>query len=318
MALRGTGRISENTRRRIRDTAEEMGYRPDPLLSAFSRHRQKGASPGSVLALISQAPYADWQSPIVSTANRLGYRLEVFCRRDYPSQQALVRTLEARGIAGVIFMEDRASPVLEKDLWSPFRGVQCGPYPSGDDADSPFPIVRHNPFDAVSVAWRKGIEAGFQRPALLLLTKNQRLDTVEDKTLAGYLYRQQREFLDRDPLRPRVFRLDETDQAQERETTRQWIAENRPDLIISGSLRGYQHLLECDFEVPGDFPVIVVRKSRAHPEVAGLVLDRIAVTQTAVFHLHTIIQHGPELQDTHAATVVLNPNWMDGTSFPAG
>lgn len=319
MALRGVGRVNQETRRRIRETAEAMGYRPDPLLSAFSRHRQKGATPGSVLALISAAPFAEWQQPVVTTANRLGYKLEVFARSDYPSQRALTRTLEARGVAGVIFIEEGDAPVLEPELWRHFRGIQCGPYPGGDDADSPFPIVRHNPFDAVTTALRKGVEAGCERIALLLPTKQNPLDTVEDKTLAGYQYR-----LGRHPrleaLEPRLVRLDALNRqsSRTRKATREWIDQIRPDLVICGSLRGYQHLRECGYSIPEDFRAIVVRKSTRHPEVAGLIMDRVAVIQTAIFHLHTIIQHGAELQDSHAATIVLNPTWMDGASFPHG
>lgn len=317
MALRGVGRVNRETRKRICETAEEMGYRPDPLLSAFSRHRQKGASPGSVLALINTRPFEKWQQPAVTTANKLGYKLEVFARSNYPSQKALIRTLEARGVAGVIFMEERNAPVLEPKLWRHFRGIQCGPYPSGDDAESPFPIVRHNPFDAVSMALRKGEDSGCERIALLLPTKQDQLDTVEDETLAGYQYR-----LGQHPrleaLEPRLVQLGAPSQqsSHTRKATREWIEQLRPDLVICGSLGGYQHLGECGYSIPEDFRAIVVRKSTRHPEVAGLTMDRVAVIQTAVFHLHAIIQHGPEMQDTHAATIVLNPRWQDGDSFP--
>ena len=152
LALRGLGTLSESTRDKICRTAEEMGYRPDPLMSAFSRHRQKGATPGSTIALIGIAELREWLEPVVATASRLGYTLEPFAWEKYRTQEALVRVLENRSTAGAIFIEGTVMPVPEFTHWTRLRCVQCGSSPAGDDASSPFPIVRGNSFDAMTIA----------------------------------------------------------------------------------------------------------------------------------------------------------------------
>lgn len=54
LALRSHPRIPENTRKRIQQVAEEMGYRPNPLVSALIAQRRLGLafSSGSVLAYL--------------------------------------------------------------------------------------------------------------------------------------------------------------------------------------------------------------------------------------------------------------------------
>ena len=319
MALRGTGRISEATRRRVRDMAKEMGYVPDPLMSAFTRHRQKGASPGSRIGIVGGEQRHEWQDPFFRSAAMLGYRLELFPWSEHPNQRALARMLHARGIAGVIMIEGRDMPLLEPELWAGFRGAYCGHYPSGDDGESPFPIVRHNPFDALSLAWRKGVQAGCRRIALLMALRAGYVEHVDEKTLGAFGYRQENEDPPLAKLLPRLItnKQARAGNAEVESGTRQWIDEQQPDLVICDTLLAHKHLLACGYLPPEDFRLIVLRTGASRPDIAGLVLDRVAVIQTAIFHLHTIIQHGPELQNIHTTTMVLNPLWQDGASFPA-
>jgi len=318
MALRGIGRVSKETRERVRHAADELGYQPDPLLSAFSRHRQKGASPGSVIALAGagKTDLEGWLQPVIPTAARLGYRLEPFPWADYPSQRTMVHVLESRGVAGTIFIEHQRQPVLELPLWERLRCVQCGPFPGGIDAECPFPIVRDDPFDAASLAWQKARDAGFRRIAFLLVTKSEEFDTIEKKALGGFAYCQEHSPRAVAKLRPRCILTDETRRESCRDETRRWLATEKPDVVITSTRRGFEHLGECGRKIPDELAVINLRQSALRADIAGLTLDRVAVINTAICHLHFIIQHGPEMQTVHQPTIVLNPIWQDGASFP--
>ncbi len=318
-ALRGLGRMKPETRARVRRAAEELGYRPDPLLSAFSRHRQKGTSPGSVIALIGTAAHSldDWLKPVADTAAKLGYRLESFSWKAYPTQKALVNVLWNRGVAGVVFIEEVDTPVLEMPLWQKLRGVFCGPYPGGDEAECPFPIVRGNLFDALHVAWGKAVAASYRRIGLLMTTKGQTQESVERKTLAAYEFCQNHEAAGLARLSPRFLRVREAGGKEIIAGTCKWLQTENPDLIITSTYLGFRHLLQCGSRIPQDFAVINLLQNPFRRDAAGLALDRVAVLNTAVCHLHAIIQHGPEMQDIHPTTIVLNPRWQDGGSFPA-
>ncbi len=315
LALRGLGTLSDDTRQTIRKAAEQMGYQPDPLLSAFSRHRQKGASPGSVIALIGRADLKGWLEPVVPLANRLGYRLEAFDWEDYPSQTNLVRILEARGVAGAIFLEGRSLPVPDLTLWRRLRCVQCGPYPSGDDSHCPFPIVRSNPFDAMSIAWQKAVAAGRGRVGFVLASKQAVLENIEAKMLAAYVFYQQ-ETAETAQLAPLRMTIEESLGQGGIQLTRQWLADQRPDVVIVSALRGYELLLKSGCRIPDDSQVINLRQSGSRHDTAGLVLDRVEVVKSAIHQLHMIIQHGAEMLTEHRTTIVLNPLWQDGDSFP--
>lgn len=314
-ALSGHGRIAKSTQERVREAAASLGYQPDPLLSAFSRHRQQGASPGSVMGLISRQALAGWQQPLMRAANRLGYLLEVFPWSDYSDQKALVNVLRARNVAGVVFIEEAGAPVLEAGLWCQIRGIQCGPYPSGRDLDSPYPIVRHNPFDSVSIVWEKAVEAGFRRIGLILPLKGKVPDSIEEKTLAAYRYRQQHVRPRQPRLPPQVVPLNAMDEKLYLEETGRWLAAQQPDLVICETLRTYHHLEKSGCRVPEDVSAIVLRKGESHPEIAGLILDRVAVIETAIFQLHTRIQYEVAVPVVHPVTIVLNPQWQAGASF---
>ncbi len=90
-ALRNDRRIPEETRQRIREAAEALNYRPNPLVSALIAERKKGVPSGygSILAFLTAGRTSDeWRrtSPqyallhdaIARHAYHRGYTLEDF------------------------------------------------------------------------------------------------------------------------------------------------------------------------------------------------------------------------------------------------
>lgn len=115
-ALRGDRALPLETRRRLTELAEKMGYRRNPLVSALIAERKRGAKPGEgvVLAVLSAGATSDyWRrgSPTYNLlyhhmqdqATDLGYRLEEFALEDPKLHSGrLRRILINRGIRGVI------------------------------------------------------------------------------------------------------------------------------------------------------------------------------------------------------------------------
>ncbi len=317
LALRGAGRISPKTRERVRRAAEELGYRPDPVLSAFSRRRQKHAvAPGSVIGVIIRVIQKQgMMTHLEEPAARLGYKLEVFGWRDYPSQSALVRVLENRGVAGLLFPEQREPLTLDNALWEPFRGVYCGPYPEGGEENCPFEVVRHNPFDAMTLAWRKALEHGAHRIGLVLPVNMDELTTLDHKALAAYRYWQQqydRQAMPRlEPLIGKFAELSPAGPLIER-----WIREQAPDLVIGGSFPVHHWLRNCGVRIPEDVLFIALRLRREDPTVAGVLIDIQTTAVRGLHHLHALIQHGHEMDDRGTTTLVVNATWRDGPTCP--
>ncbi len=120
-ALKGDPRISLATRQRVEKMAAELGYRPNPLVSALMSMRgNPGSSEVATIALVTDYRGAGgWRSKDVclweyagihSRATELGYRIEEFPLSDFNFDSArLVKTLQTRGIRGVLlgFSRDR-------------------------------------------------------------------------------------------------------------------------------------------------------------------------------------------------------------------
>ena len=136
-ALRGTGRISQSLREKIRKAAEKAGYQVHPLLAqAFSLARQPRVTRyRESIAFIMEYPMDDcpeFQKAIRAgaeqRANNLAYKLEDFLVTGRPSQhRKWSRIFRNRGIRGMIIMPrlEHRQPRLCFE-WEHFAAVEIG------------------------------------------------------------------------------------------------------------------------------------------------------------------------------------------------
>lgn len=121
MALRNHPRISEEMRKRIREAANKLGYRPNPHMSMLMARIREGRSPqnrGCIAILFDaasvdeglnkQETYSAHYAGYQKQALQHGYRTECFClHAPGSSPEAIDRRLQARGITGVILADPR-------------------------------------------------------------------------------------------------------------------------------------------------------------------------------------------------------------------
>ena len=258
-------------------------------------------------------PLEEHLGPVRDVAARLGYRLDYFSWQDQKSERAFFNILQARNVAGLIIMEQRYPVLLDRELWKGMRGIHCGPYAGEGDHASPFPVVRHNPFDAAALAWKKALETGAERIGLFLMPGGEQLNNVDAKTLASYHYHQRYVGRNLPRLRPLILPLGQA--AMKGDAARKWMTKERPEVVIAGVRKCYDHLIAMGCRIPKDLGLINLRKNSADQQIAGIVFDRIEIVRTAILHLHLHIQHGEEMSEVHETTVVLNPLWGAGASL---
>jgi len=134
-ALRNSPSISKAQRERIQREAERLGYRPDPVVAAFtSRVRGYRRSPGlgAIACLRVAGVQAGWLSPIMEgirgAAERLGYGLETLEYEELGgTPQALERVMRARGIQGLIILPVPWGFTLESMNFEVLAVSQLGP-----------------------------------------------------------------------------------------------------------------------------------------------------------------------------------------------
>jgi DNA-binding LacI/PurR family transcriptional regulator len=129
-ALRDRPEVSPAERVRIRALAEKIGYRPDPLLTHLMQHlrthrRIKSSANLAVLTGLD-APFVRRLIDGANTrAEKLGYHLDrVDVKPHLHNARSLTRTLEARGVAGVL-LAPATDPASYSGLldWSRFAAV---------------------------------------------------------------------------------------------------------------------------------------------------------------------------------------------------
>src|ERR1700741_3136914 len=109
--LRNAPGISVEVRKRVQKSADDLGYRPNPLVSALMANRRRRGSSGAVDVIALLTDYgggAGWQKKEVCRweyegirrrARELGFRLETFALADFGGDLAhLQNTLRARAI----------------------------------------------------------------------------------------------------------------------------------------------------------------------------------------------------------------------------
>ena len=115
-ALRGDTRISKKLREEVREVADRLGYRPNPLVSALMAQRENRA--GTIALVTDYNDPAGWEGKdvcrweyegIARRADELGFQLEIFPLSEHGGSLAeLEKVLLARGIRGVLLGFSRA------------------------------------------------------------------------------------------------------------------------------------------------------------------------------------------------------------------
>lgn len=171
LALRNRPEVAEETRRRIQEVADRLGYVPDPALSAVAasrwdptRHRRRDT--GATIAFVYSRPPDDDTPVRYCQAARIaaearGYRLEVFHENEFPNVARLENILVARGIRGMIY-----SPAARADFGRglvydfPRLAVVTCAY---GWTRLPFHSVNFDWFSATQTCWRELYSRGYRR-----------------------------------------------------------------------------------------------------------------------------------------------------------
>ena len=129
-ALRDSPEVSPREKDRIQKIADQLGYRPDPLLTHLMQHlrSQRTLKRASNLAALTMLDAGFVRRLLVGArarAERLGYTLDLIDARAFVDKAApLTRILQARGVAGVL-LAPTVEPINFSALldWSRFAAV---------------------------------------------------------------------------------------------------------------------------------------------------------------------------------------------------
>ncbi|MBC8038994.1 MAG: LacI family DNA-binding transcriptional regulator [Opitutaceae bacterium] len=287
LALRDDPRLTEETRARLKSMAEQLGYRSNPLVSAWLRQvrQPEVAQAGAGLAfMLGTEPRIAAAEPYYQTlikgaraeAEELGY-LVTEIRFDREDQKRLLKAiaqLRYRGVRGVLVFDplECLPPEVVRELENGFAVIvmlRCG-------GMHRFHRVGTDISGNAALALTRLRELGCRRIAFPFYPGQ--VDRVRKDAMAAYLWQQEQW-----PRSDRVA-LPPVDIEFDPKLFIDWMRAQRPDAVLSVNFILQQYLLDAGFRMPGDLIFAHVGVD-VRPGVTGIVNRGFEVGRAAVFKL---------------------------------
>jgi LacI family transcriptional regulator len=318
LALRDHSRISEKTKKLVREKAEELGYVRDPELSrlmAYIRNRKAikfQANLGFLHCL---------DKPLSKQANRyvyqlydaareqaaeLGYSLNVIWLTEKGmTTRRVSQILDTRNIQGVLIAplpRDLGFQPAERMDASKVSGVTVG-YSVSNPRYSRITV---NHYQAINLAMDNLWEMGYRRIGLAI--EETASARVRDLWLAGFVAWQYTHFhlMRVSPL------FIQKDWKQE---MKDWMDDLKPDVVMTQSEQTQSTLIELGYKVPADVGVAYLNANFQKGNVSGIVQDIHAEGQLAIDYLVSQILSRRTGVPENNVTIMDKGSWRTGNTL---
>lgn len=312
LALSKHASISAETRQRIREIADGMGYQPDPYLSGLSAYRKRvrPAHFQATLAWLSNYPeevvwrqypaFLGYFEGASARAAELGYRLEEHClTAKGMTCQRMERILAARNIPGIL-----VAPQPNPGVHLEFNFERFSAVTFGFSLVSPkLHLVTLQQFRSMELVFRRLIALGYRRPGLALSLES---DQRADRNWSAAFWSEQREL----PRKDRVPLLLESD--LDRPAFARWLHRYKPDVVVTINRDIHQWILAEKLSIPRDIGCALLTVPDESGTYAGIWENPHVIGSRAVEFLIDLV-HRSEcgLPDIPVSLLVAG-TWVDG------
>ncbi len=272
-ALKNHPSIPAVTRERILAVAAELGWRPNPLASAYlaqlhaMREPEYRATLGYLItsrdhARLPELPYyqqACWRGAQERAAT-FGYTLDpIWVNEPGMTALRLGRLLKSRGIPGLLLPGVlQPSPALAELDWSHFASASMG-----FSYRQPLHRVAFYVAHGLSLVLRRVEELGYKRIAVII---SREYDTLLNHGVLQSVYYARHEPWGRTHLKSLVF--PDTSE-EERARIMEWIRRHRPDVIV-GEEFVWRALQRMNWAVPRDVAYVSLDWAPTWPGIGGV------------------------------------------------
>ncbi|HEU5396190.1 MAG TPA: LacI family DNA-binding transcriptional regulator, partial [Verrucomicrobiae bacterium] len=324
MALRDHHRISAERRQEIQRIAKEMGYVPDPFLSALAAHRRQRmpAKEHGVLAWINH-----WTDPrrlrrfkefdlywrgASEAAIKFGYRVDEIHWAADCSPRRLEKILLARGIDGVLVPPHNELFDWGDFDWKKFSVVRFGLSVPSPDSN----VVTADIFRATVMAINKIREYGYRRIGVTVNEEYNR--RVGGNFLSGFYYAQASLNL-RPAIPPLLTFLKERtaeELGRQQDVLQQWLRQHRPEAVLTSDPEVPGMMRELGYRIPQDIAVAGTTVLDIPWVDAGIDQHAEAIGRTAVETLLKQINVNERGEPPYPSRILVESRWKDGASLP--
>ena len=318
MALKNDPTMARATVERVKKIADEMGYSPDPALSALSayRSRLRVQNQFSVLGLVTNWSQKDaWsaqpqQQEVIRGAKEraveLGYSLQEFWAREQSvSPKRFSQILQARGIRGLILAPfENNDDRLDLD-WKQFSVVAI----SRPSHYTMFNHVVQNHYMDMLLCWEKLSERGYRRVGLVVQNE---LDIRWSYQWDAAHILSQSQRVDAEDRIP-VLRVEGEDDYA---VIRSWIRKHRPQVVISRCHHFLEVIRKEGLTIPKDLAYISLNVNEDIEDATGIRHRRDVLGATAVDVLNSLLHRNHKGANEVSLGTQVDGIWHEGTTLP--
>lgn len=309
MALRNSEKITPETRAKVREVAEQLGYRPDPLIAALSsRRRERNLNNLDVIAYVTAYPTREgWRdnrfAPAAydgacARAAQRGYRVEHFWLRDeHMTSRRLASILQARGILGVCFAPFPDVVPQFSFAWDHFCSVAMGytMLRPGLHRASP------HQFQGMQLTLNTLRQRGYKHIGVALGKRVSKI--VAKNWIAAVLLFQYNH--GRSAATCLVY------EESDRQELAAWMKTSKPDALVVSDVYLIEWIKEIGIRIPEDLGVVPLER---YPGYAGLDQKPAMVGAAAIDLVIGMIQRNETGLPADPKVVMVEGAWVEGPS----
>lgn len=317
MALRNTGTLSKQKVAAIQKIAQDMGYRPNPVLAALAskRFRDSANLQSTPVALLefpidgqSEKTAIFYRDHISKHADELGYGVTTITEKELARYANPAKTLYNRGVAGVIITgQPNEGLKLDDPLWSSMALVQCGRFRS----QLPMDCVRPDIFQSIKLLVDQLVSRGYERIGFAFGRHGIVLE--DDEARYGAARALQHFHLKPTQCLP-VFDGEFTDM----DAKLAWIDHHQPDAIIGFTPADWYALKNAGYRMPEDLGFVSLlhaEDDQSPGEIAGLIQQHNVIARQSVILMDQLIRHKQSSTPEGPVNVLVPSLWHEGRSI---
>jgi DNA-binding LacI/PurR family transcriptional regulator len=323
LALRNHPSIPLARRQEIKQVADALGYRPDPLLSSLAvyRHSRHPVGIQSSLAWINH-----WEQPerlrklhkefdaywrgAAEAAERFGYRLEEVRWAEDCSARRFQQILLTRNVRGLLIPPHQSAPDWGGFDWAKFSVIRFGLSVRTPDSH----LVTADHLRGVLMALQTMGQYGYQRIGMVVCAD---FDRRLGGNYTGGFYAAQKLFKFKETIPPLM-----TDEQTYRErpataraSLKQWMSKHGPDAILTSVPQVPGMIRELGYKVPKQVAVAGTSVYDV-PTEAGINQNPEAIGRIAVEMLVGQINVNERGEPAAPCRILVESLWQDGKSLP--
>lgn len=328
-ALKNSPKISVKTRELIQQTAKELGYTPDPMLSSlayYRNHRRPASYQGTLAWLVQEANdsrrnwwhdsphYTSYYAGAKKQAPAYGYKIEehYFNPSSMPLK-SIESILHSRNIAGILLCPLLKMQTNLHSLWERFPIITFGYTLLEPELNAVAPAHFFN----IRYAIRKMREHGYRHIGLMLPHK---WDLRSYSFVSAAFIAEQSAGTQRaDAIIQPLFHPDPIDRDEKSDYTESivnYVRQNRLDAVLSADPLVLKLIKPIRHRLPKKFGIAGFGIAKPDAQLAGIIEDAEHIGAVAVDLLVGMIQRGVRGHMKQPIYSLVKGLWNDGASLP--